>query len=54
MALQRDRITPRPDHSQIPVLVVTPFAEVVLRRRDRQQHKQQCANHAERANRIAE
>jgi hypothetical protein len=54
VALQCDGIPAGADHPQIAVLVVTPLTEVVFGRRDREEREQDCANRAERADRIAE
>ena len=54
VALQCDRVSARPNQRQVLFLVVTPFTEVVLRRRDGQRNQQQQADHAKSANRMAE
>src|ERR1700687_2622747 len=54
MALQRDRIAAVTNHLQIAVLIMTPFAEVVFRGRDRQRSQKHQSEHAEGANAVPE
>lgn len=54
VALQCDRISATPNQRQIPVLVMTPFTEVILGRRNGQRNQKQEADRAKSANRMAE
>ena len=54
VALQCYRFSPAPNQRQILILVMTPFTEVVLSRRNGQRNQQQEAEHAKSANRMAE
>ena len=54
VALQCDRVSPRPNQRQILLLVMAPFAEVILGRCNGQRNQQQQADHAKSANRMAE
>ena len=54
VALQCYRLPAAPNQREIFVLVVAPFAEVILGRCDGQRYQQQQADHAKRAHRMAE
>lgn len=54
VALQRDRVSPRPNQGQILFLIVAPFTEVILRRCDGQRNQKQQADRAKSSNRMAE
>ncbi len=54
VALQRDRVSPVANQRQILLLIMAPFAEVVLSRRDGQRNQQQQADHAKSAHGMAE